>query len=242
MSNIFNSTSFPGLSYCLVSGEVKPVKEGETARAPRTSLCFQVDNWIVPVKVNKVEHKLPVTFSKKAVENIVKASTLFEKSVIVKDVEGNEEIKDIPCTIEDMPYKSLSKAAAAEVPGLESFLNSVPEMKEEPLRVFFLAAMQVVKDNEKTSDSMANPDRAVRNHFLNLDTWEVLRNSVIDPAMAVQEDYRRQIRELKTLILKAAEVSREEYFAHAEKYVSANGVDDEGFVRLKAKKGSVAKA
>lgn len=218
MSTLFHTTSFPGLKYALVSGEVK---EGSD-RAPKTMIKFVVDGFTEEVKNKGI----------KSIQDVVLDKRGFTKIAEYLEVDETK--------LEDISYSKLSRIVEKSFPGLGAHLSgSVPDMVE-PLRLFVEAGNTAIKENARVSESMADPDRAVKNNFLNMDTYEILKG-IEDPASATAMDYARQIQELTVLMNKAQSVSNSEYLSLMEEKFKANGLDKDGYVRLKAEKGTKEK-
>jgi len=216
----FQSTSLDCLSYAIVQGEVK---EGSD-RAPKSGLKFQVTGFQEEVSQNvngkREKHTQQVTIDKRAFTNIHEF------------VDSNE------MTLEDIKYGPLVRHTEKVIPGLSAHLNDVMKGTEEPLRLFLATAMEVIKENEKTQVSNADPERDAKSEVCKHTKYTDLLSN---PEQAVKNAYQALSEEIAMLTArreKLSSISLDTFLSYAEEKFANNGVDEDGFVMLRAKKST----
>ncbi len=117
-----------------------------------------------------------------------------------------------------------------EVEDKEKFI-AIPAELSLSYRTILAGMSKVIADTDN-SPSQADPFLTVKRIFSKVSTYAFL-SVAEDPASIVVSDLDGQIAALQALQEKAKEVTKDEYLKFLEEKKSNNGLDEEGYVKLK---------
>lgn len=128
---------------------------------------------------------------------------------------------------------SIVSSTLAEVNGIQDRENYVPDPAEINLAFATLLTgmSQKIEEYSKT-ESQADPFLTVKRIFSKVSTYAFL-SVAEDPASIVVAELDGQIAALQALQEKAKEVTKDEYLKFLEEKKSNNGLDEDGYVKLK---------
>lgn len=131
---------------------------------------------------------------------------------------------------------SIVSSTLAEVNEVQDRENYVPDPAEINLAFATLLTgmSQKIEEYGKT-ESQADPFLDCKRRFLKTGGYSFIKVAN-DPASLVKGQIELEIANLQALILKADEVSKEDYLAFLEEKNKANGQDEDGYVKARGSK------
>ena len=197
--------------------------EGENAK---TSIFYTFQGWVEGKGVSREEKKAGI---KETIGPVVLSKRSFSDLFGVMD--------SIEETIPDMSYGKMIRLAEKKLnPGLSLWITetqATPEYKDSP--EFFRDLLKTVKDDIAELDrnvSTADPDGEVKRIFCKSVPLSKMAECK-DPSSVVFNALEEKITNLRSLQVKAMEVSAEDYLKFAEKKNADNGTDEDGYIMLR---------
>ena len=131
---------------------------------------------------------------------------------------------------------SIVSNVLAEANEVEDRENYVPDPSQIHLafQTILTGMSQKIEEYGKT-ESQADPTLDVKRRFLKTGQYKFI-SVAENPADLVKSQIELEIANLKALILKADEVSKEDYLAFLEEKNTANGQDEDGYVKARGTK------
>ena len=131
---------------------------------------------------------------------------------------------------------SIVSSTLAEVNEIQDRENYVPDPAEINLAfATLLTGMSQKIEEYSKAESQADPTLDVKRRFLKTGQYKFI-SVAENPADLVKSQIELEIANLQALILKADEVSKEDYLAFLEEKNSANGQDEDGYVKARGSK------
>lgn len=217
----------------LLSSEVvAPEKEGG-----KSSLVFNVEgvNALYGTKGHKT--LLPFEISKRSM------TQLFSKIAIASGLDVNEDSlssADRLLCLASVKDSKLVDFTEKSIPTITNVLMQTPnDVEREDLANSFRGILAVISNTIERNDSnpsLADPLSDVKRRFVKSAKYLALMTPGKDASAYVMESIDTDIANLTALRAKAATVSQSDYTSFLAEKFAKNGLDEDGFVMLRAKK------
>ena len=193
------------------------VQFGTNDEAEKFSLLAEFPQWSIEKTVGKGSKKVvvgyvPATISKRSVSSMM---------------DSNEE---------DIPAKYFIRDVDESAPGFRAFLGKSGIREISEVKTFVATLNVTMEELTPKIGSVADPLLEAKKVFAKSSTFETLDYENVAGIFNTWKAER--LEEIQRVMEKAAQLTVEDFRSFVNKKFLDNGVDEDGFLRLKAMKGS----